>query len=423
MFVFEFPCPKHRIHKPYQSPAVFMQAPAKSIPVPELIVLLAMMMSIVALSIDSMLPALDAIGNDLKVANPNDNQLVITSLFLGFAVGQLLAGPLSDNFGRKPVIYVGYTIFIIGCLLSIFASSFTMMLIGRVLQGIGAASPRTVTVALARDLFEGRTMARIMSFVMAVFILVPMIAPAIGLAITTFWNWQAIFSMLMVMAILSNIWFAIRQPETLPAKDRLPFSFKSLALGTKEVMINRKAIGYTVTAGLIFGAFIGYISVSQQIFQVVFNTGEWFAFYFGLSAVALGLASIVNAGLVLRLGMRLLTIRAFIAATILSVLFILPVYFSQGVPAFWLFVTWLGILFFCIGLTFGNLNALAMEPLGHVAGIGAALIGFFSTMIALPLAWAIGYFFDSTVYSLVIGFAVLSAFSVIVIMWTEAAEQ
>ncbi|MCP4184411.1 MAG: multidrug effflux MFS transporter, partial [Hyphomicrobiales bacterium] len=239
------------------------------------------MISIVALAIDIMLPALDVIGRDLNVANANDTQLVITSLFFGFAVGQMLAGPVSDSMGRKPVIFLGYVVFVAGCLLSIFATSFSLMLVGRVLQGLGAASPRIVTLALVRDSYEGRAMARIMSIVMAVFILVPSIAPAIGQAIILASGWRSIFTLLMAMAIISVTWFALRQPETLPQTSRRKFSFTNVTTGISEACGYRSAMGYTLASGLVFGAFVGYLSAAQQIFQISFGVGNLFPLYFG----------------------------------------------------------------------------------------------------------------------------------------------
>ena len=401
-----------------------MRFPSKPISQPissgEFVALLAMMISIVALSTDVMLPGLDVIGRDLAVVDLNDTQLVISSLFAGYAVGQMLAGPLSDCYGRKPVIYVGYVIFVLGCLLSAFATSFTLMLIGRVLQGLGAAAPRIVAIALVRDGYEGRAMARIMSFVMAVFIIVPAIAPAVGQGVMWLSGWRMMFWLLIVMAIISSVWFAVRQPETLPVSARRVFTIGGVMGGTAECFQFRVAVGYTIAAGLIFGAFLGYLSSAQQIFQITFKTGAFFPLYFGTAALAIGAASVLNAKLVMRLGMRLLTQRALVSTTVVSGLMLVPLWMMDGVPPLWLFMIWLLANFFCMGILFGNLNALAMEPLGHMAGLGAALIGSISTFIALPLGWAIGASFAGGVMPLVAGFAVLGGLSLLVMLWTEA---
>lgn len=386
----------------------------------EFVALLAMMISIVALSTDVMLPGLDVIGRDLAVANPNDTQLVISSLFAGYAVGQMLAGPVSDSFGRKRVIYVGYAVFIGGCLLSAYASNFSVMLIGRVLQGLGAAAPRIVSIALVRDEYEGRAMARIMSFVMAVFVIVPAIAPAIGQGVLVVSGWRFMFGLLVAMAVISLVWFAWRQPETLSESARRDFSFGSIMSGIVEACRYRAAVGYTIAAGLIFGAFLGYLSSARQIFQVSFNTGQFFPLYFGVAALAIGAASVLNGTLVMRLGMRLLTQRALVSTTVISAVMLLPLWMMNGVPPLWLFMVWLLANFFCMGILFGNLNSLAMEPLGHMAGLGAALIGSLSTFIALPLGWGIGNSFSGGVMPLVGGFALAGGLSLLVMMWTEA---
>ena len=400
-----------------------MKAPQKPLSSVEFISLLALMISIIALATDMMLPALEIIGKDLNVANPNDTQLIISSLFLGLAVGNILAGPLSDSYGRKPVIYFGYLVFIIGCVLSAFATNLTLMLTGRVLQGFGAAFPRIASLALVRDGHEGRAMARIMSIVMAVFIVVPAIAPAVGQAVLIVSNWRAMFTLLMMMAIFTLIWFALRQPETLAVEDRRKLSLSNILSGIKEAASIRAALGYSIAAGFIFGAFLGYLSSAQQIFQVAFGVGNLFPIYFGGAALSIGAASILNSKMVMRYGMRLLTKRALVCTIIISIAFLVPSIMMSGVPPLWLFMLWLLMNFFCMGIMFGNFNALAMEPLGHMAGLGAAFVGSLSTFISLPLGWAVGYYFDGGVLPLVSGFAICGLASLAIMHWTEAPER
>lgn len=401
------------------SSAEIMFKPTKPLSLPEFVTLLAMMISIMALSIDAMLPALGDIGRELGVSDPNDAQLVVSSMFLGFAVGQIAAGPLSDCFGRKPVIYAGYVIFIVGCLMSILAKNFDLMLAGRVLQGLGAAFPRIVSVALVRDGYEGRAMARIMSIVMAIFILVPAIAPIIGQGVLLFAHWRNIFTLLLVMAVTAFVWFALRQPETLEEENRKTFSFVNIFAGFVEVARLRALSGYTIVSGVIFGAFLGYLSSAQQVFQDTYGTGEWFAVYFGAASLAIGAASIYNSKVVERLGMRYLAWRGLIGLAAISWLFFAVAIFGQGVPDFWLFMGWLFIAFFAIGLVFGNFNAMAMEPVGHMAGVGAAYFGAGSTFISLPLGWAIGATFDGTAMPMIAGFAVLGTVSIGLMWWIE----
>ena len=224
----------------------------------EFVVLVSMMMSLTALSIDAMLPALPQIGRDLNVQNENNRQLVVSTIFLGLAVGQIFFGPLSDKTGRKPAIYAGYALYLSGALMSAFSISFPMLLFGRLLQGVGASSPRAIILALVRDQYEGRAMAQVMSFVMTVFILVPMIAPSMGQAILIFAGWRMIFGSFLLLAVISLVWFAVRMPETLAPENRAPFSLRRIYNATLEIFRIRPAIGYTVSAGLISGAFLGY---------------------------------------------------------------------------------------------------------------------------------------------------------------------
>ena len=382
-------------------------------------VLIAVLISIGALATDLMLPALGLIGHDLSVPDPNDTHIVITIFFLGMAVGQLLVGPLSDTLGRKPTIYLGYGVFLVGCLMSMFAESWTIMLLGRVLQGLGAAAPRIVTVALVRDEYEGRAMAQIMSIVMAVFILVPIVAPAIGQGVIYLGGWRATFTSLAALGIAATIWFALRQPETLPVEGRRPFRVVSIWSGIVEIVRTRIALGYTLATGLMYGLFLGYLSSAQRIFSATFGVSDLFALYFALSAASIGAASLLNANLVLRLGMRRLTGIAITGLTLVSFGFWAMLPGFEGMPPLWLFLAWQMAAFFCVGIIFGNLNALSLEPLGHMAGLGAAFVGSIATFMCLPLAWIIAGRFDGTVFPLVAGFAVLSLAAGCVVVWTE----
>jgi DHA1 family bicyclomycin/chloramphenicol resistance-like MFS transporter len=349
----------------------------------------------------------------------NDNQLIISLLFLGMAVGQMVYGPLSDSTGRKPAIYAGFGLFIIGCLLSLFATSFPVMLAGRVTQGLGAAGPRIVTVALVRDQYEGRAMARVMSFVMTVFILVPVIAPALGQGILIVAHWRAIFGLYLGLAVIASIWFALRQPETLAPVRRVPFSVPQLATAIREVFATRTALGYTVAAGLIFSAFLGYLNSAQQIFQVQYGLGRLFPLYFAVLALSLGSASFMNGRLVMRYGMRPLSMWALLTVGALSITFWVIAYALAGQPPLWALMIYFLMSFFCIGILFGNLNALAMEPLGHIAGVGAAVVGSLSILISLLLGTLIGQSYDGTILPLVGGFAILSVTSLATMWWTE----
>jgi DHA1 family bicyclomycin/chloramphenicol resistance-like MFS transporter len=385
----------------------------------EFITLMAFMMSFVALAIDAMLPALGVIGNDLGIVNDNDRQLVISSLFLGMVLGQLFCGPISDSVGRKPVILFGVIVFSLGCLISSQANSFETMLVGRFLQGAGAACPRNITTALIRDRYKGNDMAQIMSLIMSVFIFVPMIAPSLGQAILWVSNWRSIFIALLILAIIIQVWFFIRQPETLSPSNRKPLSFLNLKIAFREVYKNRAAMGYTACASLIFGSFVGYLTSSQQILQELYGLGDSFAFYFAAIAASIGLASYMNSTLVLRLGMKTLTRRALVAFCITSSVFFICSWIMNGQPAFWLTLLLLILSFFSIGILFGNLNSLAMEPLGHVAGMASTVIGSTTTLISLLLGTIIGRAYDQSLVPLTFGFTLLGILSLIVFLRTS----
>lgn len=385
----------------------------------EFIVLVSLLMGLTALSIDAMLPALAQIGTDLQVQDANDRQLVISMIFLGLSLGQLFFGPLSDSIGRKPAIFSGLTLFMGGTLLSMLSVNFPMMLLGRFLQGIGASAPRAVTLALVRDQFSGRGMARVMSFVMSVFILVPMLAPSMGQAILSIASWRAIFGSFLLLAIVAFVWLALRQPETLLPENRAPFTAQRIIQTTRQIFTNRLALGYTVTAGLVSGAFIGYLNSAQQIFQEQYLLGDLFSVYFGIVASSIGVASLLNSRLVMRFGMRFLVRGSLLITTILSVVALGGLFRFGGQLPFALFMGYLMLSFFCVGVLFGNLNSLAMEPLGQVAGIGAAVVGSLSTLISVLLGTLIGQSYNGTIVPFVMGLALLAGLSLVVIQWAE----
>lgn len=387
----------------------------------EFVPLAALLMSLTALAIDTMLPALPAIGRDLGAARPNDVQFVVTALLLGMGLGQLLFGPLSDAIGRRPAIHTGIAVFMAGCLIAIFAPTFEAMIAGRVLQGLGAAAPRIVTLALVRDQYEGRQMARLMSFILAVFIFIPTVAPAIGQGILWVGGWRAIFATFFAIAAIAFAWFALRHPETLPAAHRRRFSPRSIGGGVREVLGIRPALGYTLASGFAFAPFVAYLSSAQQIFQEAYRTGVWFPFWFGVLSLAVGFAALVNGRLVMRHGMRRLSKAAAVSVSLVSVAAWVLAFAYEGLPPFALFAAYLFVVFFSFGLLFGNLNALAMQPLGHIAGVGAAVVASVSMLIAVPFGTLVGQSFDGTMYAQIGAFAVFGAWTLGALRWAEGA--
>ena len=389
----------------------------------EFVTLMAVMISITALSIDMMLPALPEIGRDLSVGHANDAQLVVSVLLLGMGIGQLLFGPLSDSFGRKPVIVTGFFIFIIGCLFSFFATRFELMVFGRLIQGIGTGGPRTAIIALVRDQYGGRSMARIMSLVMAIFIVVPVIAPALGQAVLMTLGWRAIFGVLMIQGFIALTWFSLRQPETLSRGDRIPFSAGRIQKGVVEVFKNRLSMGCTLASGFISGVLISYLSSAQQIFQEVYGLGREFPIYMATLALFVGGASFVNSRIVMRFGMRALSHRAIMSFISLMAIYLVITYQLGGRSPLWMMMSFFAPSFFCMGILFGNLNAMAMEPLKHMAGIGAAIIGSFSNFISSCLGALVGRCYDGSTLPLAAGFVILGILTAVAMRWSEIPQR
>jgi DHA1 family bicyclomycin/chloramphenicol resistance-like MFS transporter len=392
-------------------------------PTAEFVARIALLMSLVALSIDSMLPALGDIAAELGVNNPNDRQLVLTAFFLALGIGQLFYGPVSDTTGRKPAVTFGLALYLCGTLLAILATRFDILLFGRFLQGAGAAGPRIVSLALIRDRHGGRDMARVFSLIMAVFVMAPVLAPAVGQLILQFASWRSIFVALLVLATVALFWFLWRQPETLPPHRRAPLSLHYIAGAVFECLRSRVTMGYSLTSGLVFGAFVVYLVTSQQMYQEIYGLGRLFPLAFAVPALAIGGASVLNARLVMRLGMRRLCRLALRSASVLSLLFVMAVIAAGGLPPLWLLMTYLVACFFFVGISFGNLNALAMEPLGHIAGVGSALISFIATTVSVAIGTVVGRSYSGTLYPLAFSFAGLVLASVLVVEWTERGRK
>ncbi|WP_422104065.1 multidrug effflux MFS transporter [Winogradskyella sp.] len=378
----------------------------------EFVVLMAALMSIVALSIDAVLPALPKIGDYLSVSNPIENPKLITSIFLGLGIGQLIFGPLSDSFGRKPIVYVGFILFIVASIICVTTKSFEMMLFGRVLQGIGLACPRTMCIAMIRDTYEGDYMAKIISIVVMVFILVPVVAPTLGQYLMNHYNWQFIFTFNLIFGLLIMIWFWFRQPETLKDKYRIPYRLMIFKTGTVQFFRIKSAVIYTLLSGFITGSFMVYLSTSQQIFEKQYDLADEFPLIFASLAISVGLATFFNSQLVVKFGMKRIVHIAMWSFIITSLVFI--VLFNSGHnPSIEVLILFFALQFFTIGFLFGNLRALAMEPMGHIAGIGSALNGFISTVMAVPIADYIGQYVVNSVTPLFVGFLVCGIISLV----------
>ncbi len=382
----------------------------------EFIALMASLMSIVALAIDALLPALDYIGFSIGTTKSSDTQLLITMIFLGLGIGPLLFGPISDSLGRKRIVYMGFAVFIVASLICINSESLFWMVIGRILQGVGLSAPRTISIAMVRDSYSGDYMARIMSFITVVFILVPIVAPAMGKFVLDHYNWQAIFYIQLVFSILVSLWFWRRQPETLPEEKRVKFSGHIFIDGLKELIKHKKTIGYTLVSGFVTGSFMVYLSSSQQIFHSQYGLKEEFPFIFAGLAISIGSATFLNATLVVKYGMEKIINLAVFSFFGISLLYLILFYNTDN-PNVVVLLAFFAMQFFSIGFLFGNLRAMAMQPIGHIAGIGAAITGFISTMMAVPISIYIGKFVDQRAVPLFIGFLICGFLSILIIAY------
>jgi len=384
---------------------------------------MAMMMSLVALSIDSILPALESIGSSMGNINSNDNQLMIAVFMIGLASGQLFFGPWSDYVGRRKSISVGLLIFFIGTFMSFYATDYSTILFSRFLQGIGVSAPKVVSTAIIRDIFEGRTMAKVMSFITMVFVFVPMLAPIMGQAVLNTFNWRAIFMFNGLCGVVLLSWYLLRQAETLDPADKTKFNVERVKQGFSAVFKNRIVIGYTLVSGLVFGPFLFFLSSSPQLFQVKYELAEYFPYYFAAISSVLGVSALLNGKKVMKHGMRKMASRALISLAVISSFFVCFTLYFNGLPPLWLITVYVVVVFICIGFCQGNVMSLAMEPLGKMAGIGAAITGFLSTFLSVIIAVIIGRLYNETAFPLILGFMVAAMLSLLLFRWIAAQEN
>jgi DHA1 family bicyclomycin/chloramphenicol resistance-like MFS transporter len=374
----------------------------------EFIALMALLMSVAALSVDLMLPAMGAIREEFGLeADSTAVAGLVTSYILGLAMSQLVYGILADRYGRKPLIYAGLAIYLIGATASVFAPSLGFLLFARFIWGLGAAGPRVLTLSIVRDTHEGSEMAKLMSFILAVFILIPAIAPSIGAVLTDWISWRGTFGFAVVVTLLVGVW-SLRLPETLRPENRREIGLRSVIESAKLVVTNRVTAMLTLGLSVLFGAFISYIASSELIFTDVFDSADTFPLIFGGVALVMGVGMLANSWLVGRFGLATLidatVVGYVIAATLLAVLAVS----TNGKPGLWPFVVGLALLVLFQSLLIPNLNTVAMIPMGAVAGIASAIIGTVSTGLAALIGAFIDRLFDGTVTPLSIAFALAS---------------
>ena len=392
---------------------------------PEFVAIMAMLVATVALSTDGILPALTMIANDMTPDDHNRAQFVLSFFVVGMAAGTFVMGPLSDSFGRKRVIYSGAVMYIFCALICATTDNYTLLLLARIGQGIGAAAPRVVAQALIRDFYQGREMARISSFVMIIFASVPALAPLLGSFVMLAFEWQAIFGLFILFVAISTIWMAVRIDESVPAHKRIPFRLSTISAAVKEVL--KYSVIVTSIIGLIFAYCILFVAIFlvQPVFDQVYDRSASFPYWFALIAILSASSSFLNSQLVGRLGMRALINAAFRVQAALSIAMLLLWYIGvlQDTIGFAFFVTWIFSLFFMAGMTIGNLTALAMEPVGHIAGTAASVISALATIGSVIFAAILGQFFDGTLFVMIFGVAVFAVLGAIVVHRLKRFER
>ncbi len=383
----------------------------------ELVAIVAAVMALNALAIDMMLPALGLIGRELGAPADNDRQLIIVVYVLGNGVAQLFFGPLVDRFGRRRVLLWALAGYILGSVLSVFAASFPLLLAARAFQGVTTAATRVASIAIVRDLTAGRRMAEVMSLAITIFMAAPILAPGFGQLVLFAAPWRGIFVVLLLYGVVLALWVYFRIPETQPASARTPLSPRRIVSAYGEFLRCRASIGYSLASALVFGALFSYISTSEQIFLEVFQLGDKFALAFASAAGALACANLLNARLVRRIGMRRLCHGALLFFVVVNLIHLAIV--ATAGDSLVLFLLFTALAFFALGFIGANSSALAMEPMGHIAGSAAAANGFAGTTAAGFLGGLIGRAYDGSTTPVVMGFAVLGLASFAVVLWAE----
>ena len=379
------------------------------------VVIVALLMGLNALAIDIMLPGLPAIGAAFGLDDPNRAQGIIIAYMAGFGGGQLLVGLVADRFGRKPVLLVGLAGYTLAAVACIVAPSFEVLLAARVVQGVASAAPRVVSVAIVRDCYSGRQMAQVVSLSMTVFMAVPVLAPSIGQMILLAAPWEGVFAVLALYALAMTWICAVKLPETLAPEHRRPVRLPVIRAAFASVLGSRLTMGYTLSAGVFMGALFGFVTSAQQVLADVMGLGELFPLAFGLCAVTIAFSSLVNAALVERLGMRVLSHGSVIGSIVLAGAMLT---FADRLDI-WGYLALQSGMMLMVGLTFSNFNALAMEPQGHVAGTASALIGTVSILTATVIGGLIGQSFDGTIVPLSVGYLTCGVTTLFILLVTE----
>jgi MFS transporter, DHA1 family, multidrug resistance protein len=386
----------------------------------EFIALVAGLIAINAFAIDIMLPGLQQIGESLGEPDANRRQLVIPAYMLGFGVLQLVFGPLADRYGRRKPLLVGVTIYCLSALAAFFVTDFNSLIALRFLQGAGAAASMVIGLALVRDLFVGDQMAKTLSLVFMVMMVSPILAPSLGQFLLSVMSWEGLFAFMAGLGFLMLIWIYLRLPETLKPENRRAFTLASVIQGFAIVFSDRQSLSYILATAVIFGALMGFLNSSQQIYVSLYDMGAWFPLFFALGGIASAASGFANSQLVTRFGMEKLSHHALVLFVANSLLvFMLSL---MGMLNVWLFLGLSIVWFMCFNFIMSNFGALAMVPLGEVAGTAASTQGFLQMIIGASLGALIGQFYDGTTVPLAFGFLALSSIAMLIVRFGAKAN-
>jgi DHA1 family bicyclomycin/chloramphenicol resistance-like MFS transporter len=391
------------------------------IPFAEFVAIIAMIMALNAMAIDVMLPALPAIGDALNIVEENNRQLVLLSYLVGFGGAQLFFGPVTDAFGRRRILVGGLAIYSIASIGAIFASDLDSLLVARVLQGVGCAGARVSALSVVRDCYTGRRMGKVMSLVMMVFMAVPVVAPSIGQVVLLVAGWHWIFALLLFSGVAMLVWSAYRMPETLALENRRPMVLSTITSAYMTALTTRVSLGYTVGTAFIFGGLFAFLAMSQQIFVDIFGLGALFPVVFAAIAITMAGSSFTNAQLVEAIGMRRLSHGAAVIYTALG--FLLWALSAAGIENFWVFLVLVTMIMTSFGFMGANFNAMAMEPLGSIAGTASSVIGTISTLGGAILGYIMGQLFNGTTQPLGLAYAVYGLCAIGCILYAERGRM
>ena len=383
---------------------------------PEFVVMIASIMALNPLAMDMMLPALPNIASTFHITAANTQQMVLSIFLIGFGVGQFVMGPLSDRFGRRPVMLGGMFVYCIASGLALAAPSFETLLLARALQGLGTSATRVIATSIVRDCYSGRRMASVMSLAMMVFIAVPVIAPSFGQALMLLTQWRGIFIALTLYGVLALVWSALRVPETLPVSERKSLAVRDVLGAFRQTVTNRQTLGYALAAGGVQGSLFAFVFSSQQVFTGIYKLGHYFPLAFAAVAIGIAVAGFLNARFVGRLGMRVISHGALLG--FVAVAGTMLVAAKTQLLALPLFLALAALMMFAFGLMFANFTALAMEPHGHIAGTASSLYGSITTLIGIGVGTEIGQDYDGTLLPFATGFflCTLAALAVVLVV-------